>query len=220
MESNQDPTRVADSERGELIERMLLDVIQGQRITKVGDAVISLQKLDGSLKTEEIHDAIKSLERRGDVNLSEGSVKSSFLRNLADVEVNTPFWLAILSTAAIVITTFIFSQDAAWALAKRIAGAIFLFVIPGYVTINAFFARNRLSYIERMALSVGLSLALTSLIGMVLAYGLSGIKLEPIIASMAAFVSVMALLGAYSDFRRRHRSMIIHGSFLTDRSKR
>ena len=218
MESNQDPSQVADSDRGELIERMVLDIIHRHKITKVGDAVVSLQKLDSFLATDEIHDAIKRLERRGEVNLSEENINPSFLRNLTDIEVNAPFWLAIITTITILIATFALPQDGAGDSAKRIAGAIFLFVMPGYVTINAFVARNRLSYVERMAVSVGMSLALVSLIGMVLAYSVEGIRLEPVITSITAFVSIMAFLGAYRDFRRRQQSRISHVRFLADRS--
>ena len=41
---------------------------------------------------------------------------------------------------------------------------------------NAFIARNRLSYVERIAVSIGLSLAIVALVGMVLAYGIAGIS--------------------------------------------
>ena len=218
MESDQDRTQVADSDRGELVERMILDIVHRQHITKVGDIVASLQKLDGFLVTQEIHDAIKRLEERGEVNLSEDRNTSSFLKNLADVEVNAPFWLAIATTAAILVATYALPQGGAWSMARTISGAIFLFVIPGYVITNVFVARNRVSYIERMAISVGLSLASVSLIGMILAYGISGIKLEPIVTSMTAFVSVMAFLGAYVDFRRRRQARGLHSRFVTDRS--
>jgi uncharacterized membrane protein len=218
MESDQNRTKVADSDRGELIERMILDIVHRQHITKVGDAVVSLQRLDGFLTTQEIHDAIKRLEERDEVNLSEEKINPSFLRNLAEVEVNAPFWLAIITTAAILIATFALPQDGVWLLAKRIVGAMFLFVIPGYTIINVLVARNRLSYVERMAISVGLSLASVSLIGMILAYGFAGIRLEPIIASMTAFVSVMAFIGAYINFRRRQQARIFHARFLSDSS--
>ena len=216
MESDQNRTKVADSDRGELIERMILDIVHRQHITKVGDAVVSLQRLDGFLTTQEIHDAIKRLEERDEVNLSEEKINPSFLKNLADVEVNAPFWLAIITTAAILIATFALPQDGVWLLAKRIVGAIFLFVVPGYAITIVLVARNRLSYVERMAISVGLSLASVSLIGMILAYSVAGIRLEPIIASMTAFVSAMAFIGAYVDFRRRQQAKIFHSKFLSE----
>jgi hypothetical protein len=218
MESDQDRTQVADSDRGELIERMILDIVHRQHMTKVGDIVASLRKLDGFLATQEIHDAIKRLEESGEVNLSEESSSNSFLKSLADVEVNAPFWLAIATTAAILVVTYLLPQDGTWLLAKTIAGAVFLFVLPGYVITNVFVARNRLSYAERMAVSIGLSLATVSLIGIILAYGISGIRLEPIITSMTAFVLVMAFLGAYVDFRRRSLVRELHSRFIASRS--
>ena len=219
MESDQDRTKVADSDRGELIERMVLDTIHRQHITKVGDAVVSLQKLDEYLTTQEIHDAIKRLEERDEVYLSEEKSYTSFLRNLADVGLNAPFWLAITTTAAIFIATFALPQDGAWPMIKTIVGAVFLFFIPGYAITGMVVARNRLSHVERMTLSVGLSLAAVSVVGMILAYSAAGIRLESIIASMTAFVSATAFIGAHIDFRRRQHASMMHARFVADRAK-
>lgn len=217
MESNQDTGQVADTERGELIEGMVLDIIHRQNLTKVRDVVGNLQKLDRYVTTDEIHDAIMRLERRNEISLSEVSVEPSFFRNLMDFEPNAPFWIAIIATAAFLLTTFAFPEDDFWSAAKRIAGAVFLFFVPGYAMVNVLIARNRLSYIERMALSVGLSLAVVSVIGILLAYGVAGIRQEPIAASMSVFVAFVALLGAFRDFTRRHGARLSHQKFVGER---
>jgi hypothetical protein len=214
MESNQDTGQVADSERGELIERMVLDVIQRQNLTKVGEVVANLQRFDKFLTTEEIHDAAKRLERRGEVNLSEEKISPSFLRNLGDIQGNAPFWIAILGCIGVLAASFALPQDESWMGVRQAAIAIFLFIIPGYVTTNALIPRNRLSYVERIAVSVGLSLATVALVGVVLAYGISGIKQEPIVISLTALVVALALVGAYKDFRRRHEARTLHRRFL------
>jgi uncharacterized membrane protein len=192
---------------------MVLDIMQRQNLTKMGDVVVNLQKFDKFLNTEEIHDAARRLERRGEINLSEKKISSSFVRNLADVEVNAPFWIAMLSCAAILVTGS-FPEDAIWFELRQVSTAVFLFVIPGYVMTNAFIARNRLSYVERITVSVGLSLAVVALVGIVLAYGIAGIKQQPVIISLVTLVTVLAFVGAYKDFIRRHEAMISHLKFL------
>jgi len=214
MESNQDTGQVADSERGELIERMVLDIIQRQNLTKVGDVVANLQKFDKFLTTEEIHDAAKRLERRGEINLSEEKLSPSFLRNLGDIEGNAPFWISILGCIGVIVASFVLPQDDYWLGARQVAIAVFLFVIPGYAATNALIARNRLSYVERIAVSVGLSLATVALVGIILAYGIAGIGQEPIVVSLTAVVSVLALVAAYKDFKRRHKASALHRRFL------
>jgi uncharacterized membrane protein len=82
---------------------------------------------------------------------------------------------------------------------------------------NAFIARNRLSYVERIAISIGLSLATVSIVGMVLAYGVAGISLEPITGSLAGIITILAFIGAYKDFVRRHHARLSHHKFLAER---
>ena len=218
MEADQDTYQVAESERIELLGGMVLDVIHRQKITKVGDVVASLQKLDKFLSTSEIHEAIKRLENRGEINLSEARAGFSFIRDLGGFEANAPFWIAIIATAAVLAATFALPQDGLWIAAKRIAGAVFLFAVPGYVLSNVLVARNRLSTIERIAVSVGLSLAVVSLLGMVLAYGVAGVKLEPVMASVTAFVVALAFMAAHRDFVRRRQTRVLHLKFLDERS--
>lgn len=214
MESDQDTGQVADSERGELIERMVLDIMHRQHLTKLGDIAVNLQKLDRFLTTEEIHDAARRLERRGEINLSEDRTGSSFLRNLADVEANAPFWIAIVACSVIAIATFVIPQAEYGQAVRRISSAAFLFVIPGYAMTNAFIARNRLSYVERMAVSVGLSLAIVAIIGIILAYGSTGITLEVVMGTLTAVIVALAIVAAYRDFVRRKDVRLAHQGFL------
>jgi len=64
--------------------------------------------------------------------------------------------------------------------------------IPGYVLINVLFPEKKtdkgIDTIERIALSLGLSIAIVPLIGIGLNYTPWGIKLQPIIFSLEAFV--------------------------------
>lgn len=72
----------------------------------------------------------------------------------------------------------------------RIAlGLIFILFLPGYALIAALFPSGEsIDWIERLALSFGLSFAVTPLIGLMLNYTPWGIRLEPIVASIALFI--------------------------------
>jgi uncharacterized membrane protein len=109
---------------------------------------------------------------------------------------------------------FILPQDGIWFGARQVSITVFLFVIPGYVMTNAFIARNRLSYVERIAVSVGLSLATVTLVGIVLAYGIAGVRAEPVVISLVALITVLALIAAYREFVRRHKATTLHRRFL------
>ncbi len=67
--------------------------------------------------------------------------------------------------------------------------------VPGYVLIAALFPRNDdLDWLERAALSLGLSIAVVPLLGLVLNYTPWGIRLDPVLAAVSLFVIAMAVI--------------------------
>ncbi len=76
---------------------------------------------------------------------------------------------------------------------RVVAGLPMVLFVPGYVLIAALFPRqDDLDWIERVALSFGLSIAVVPLIGLVLNYTPWGIRLDPVLLSLAGFTLLMA----------------------------
>lgn len=74
--------------------------------------------------------------------------------------------------------------------------------IPGYVLIAALFPEKKsIDGIERFALSVGLSIAVVPLIGLVLNYTPFGIRLDPIVISLTLFTVIMMIITFYRRAR-------------------
>ncbi|MDO5845135.1 MAG: DUF1616 domain-containing protein [Methanocorpusculum sp.] len=74
--------------------------------------------------------------------------------------------------------------------------------IPGYVLIAALFPEKKsIDGIERFALSVGLSIAVVPLIGLVLNYTPFGIRLDPIVISLVIFTVIMMIITFYRRAR-------------------
>lgn len=85
---------------------------------------------------------------------------------------------------------------------REISGIIFVIFIPGYVLIAALFPKKHdLNIIERLALSIGLSVAISPLIGLALNYTPFGIKLTPIVVALTGFTIIMLII-AYIQRRR------------------
>lgn len=80
---------------------------------------------------------------------------------------------------------------------RAVLGLPLILFIPGYVLIAALFPReDDLDWLERVALSIGLSIAVVPLIGLVLNYTPWGIRLDPVLASISLFVIAMAAVAA------------------------
>jgi uncharacterized membrane protein len=74
--------------------------------------------------------------------------------------------------------------------------------LPGYVFIEALYPRgDDLDELERFALGVGLSIALTPLVGFVLNYTPWGIRLDPITVSISLLTIVLGLIGVYRKYQ-------------------
>ena len=81
---------------------------------------------------------------------------------------------------------------------RIIIGIPFIILFPGYALIATLFPeRKSLDTIERIALSLGLSIAVVPLIGFGLNYTPFGIRLDPILLSLIAFNSVLSIVGIW-----------------------
>jgi uncharacterized membrane protein len=78
---------------------------------------------------------------------------------------------------------------------RYVLGGVFVLFLPGFMLISALYPRSEdLDELERVALSIGLSLAIVPLIGLALNYTPWGIRLEPVMVSLALFSEVMAVV--------------------------
>jgi uncharacterized membrane protein len=85
---------------------------------------------------------------------------------------------------------------------RSILGLILILFIPGYSLIAALFPKKMdLDGIERAALSFGLSVVVTPLIGLALNYTPWGIRLTPILMSLSAFTIIMVFIALIRRWR-------------------
>ncbi|MFP4608265.1 MAG: DUF1616 domain-containing protein [Candidatus Natronoplasma sp.] len=105
--------------------------------------------------------------------------------------------LAAVLLNTLLILAVALTPDSIW---RTILGLPFILFLPGYVLISFLFPEDEpLDHIERIALSFGLSIAITPLIGLALNYTWE-ISLLPILYSQSLFIYTFSLL-AY--LRRR-----------------
>jgi uncharacterized membrane protein len=89
--------------------------------------------------------------------------------------------------------------------------------VPGYALIAALFpGRKGMAGIERMALSFGLSIAVTPLIGLALNFTPFGIRLDPIVVSLSFFTLLCVVAARYRrrELKPEERfSIDFHGAY-------
>jgi len=101
----------------------------------------------------------------------------------------------IIALSLILIAAILAIPDS---FARVVIGLLFILFFPVYALISFLFPKeDDLGIIERMALSFGLSIAITPLIGLGLNYTPFGIRLGPILTCITAFNIVFAFLTEY-----------------------
>ncbi|MBO3802322.1 MAG: DUF1616 domain-containing protein [Candidatus Brockarchaeota archaeon] len=94
-----------------------------------------------------------------------------------------------------------------WVVSRWVFGSLFVIFLPGYAFVEALFVepisgKKELDQIERFALSIGMSLALVPLAGLLLNYTPWGIRLEPIAVSLSSFTLLCATVAAYRKYAK------------------
>lgn len=122
------------------------------------------------------------------------------------------YWITILLAAITAITVFTIPEDAyPLVYVRYVLGAIFVLWLPGYSFIRALFptenqtetSKHSLDTVERTALSIGLSLALVPLIGLLLNYTPWGIRLTPIVLSLLALTTTFATVAVAREHQNQ-----------------
>ncbi|MEM3980832.1 MAG: DUF1616 domain-containing protein [Ignisphaera sp.] len=112
-------------------------------------------------------------------------------------------WLWVVAfLAIIIILTIALTPLIPWAIYIRyVIGSLTVLFLPGYVTVEALYPKeDELTSLERLALSIGLSLAIVPLIGLILNYTPWGIRLTSVVIALIVYTMVIAMVASYRKY--------------------
>ncbi len=189
------------SKSREALKKHIVRLIKMKKANTVSD-VIGLVSRKYRIDENEVIDAIKSLHEEGKISLEPPPVPaSSMLEYLLRIE-NLWFPLALISIAVTMLSIYIIPPGSMFKPVRWVFGSIFVLFLPGFLTVEALFPDPReLDNIERLALSMGLSLAITPLIGLLLNYTPWGIRLNPTVVSLSMYSLFISIVAAYRKFK-------------------
>ena len=126
------------------------------------------------------------------------------------------FWITTILVIAAAASVFTIPEDAfPIVYARYILGSLFVLFLPGYSFIKALFPKEvpfktrseELDNIERAALSIGMSLALVPLTGLLLNYTPWGIRTTPITLSLLALTTAFAIAAIIREYQMSRPSV-------------
>jgi len=133
-------------------------------------------------RTDQSVEALLALQREKKVTVQE-SVPYASLSSYALSPYSLWFWAA--AGAVFLSLALIWATSGVALYLRYVFGSALVLFLPGYALIEALYPKRELDELTRFALSIGLSLALVPLTGLVLNYTPFGIRLLPVAISLA-----------------------------------
>ncbi|MGC9227721.1 DUF1616 domain-containing protein [Caldivirga sp.] len=133
--------------------------------------------------------------KRGELNVESEPVDNTvmFLFSIEGVW----YWVTLALTLASVAAVMLINNGPLMPI-RYALGALSVLFLPGYALIEALYPRgDEVSPLERLALSIGLSLAVVPLVGLLLNYTPWGIRLIPVVASDAVLTIALLTVAAF-----------------------
>lgn len=184
-------------ERAETIIRIIKE-----RKPKTVKQLATLVKEKLHIPEQEIVEFIIRLQSEGKISLAKQPLQiSPNLTTYLKTEQALWYWVTIAVSTATAAFVFIIPDDFyPWVYIRYVLGTIFVLWLPGYTFIKTLFpvkppikkSEKGLDTIERIALSLGMSLALVPIIGLLLNYTPWGIRLTAIVLSLLTLTIVFA----------------------------
>lgn len=199
------PKKPAEDE----LDQQIIRTVETAKPESVQQLIDQVQALSSKPK-QEILNRIMHLEQEEKIHLkppptSTPTKFSSYLRSNHAVW----YWITMTLTLATMLVVFVVPEnDFPLVYIRYVLGIIFILWLPGYAFIKALFPQtlpftralahslgtteNNLDTIERIALSLGMSIALVPIVGLLLNYTPWGIRLTPTVLSLLALTIVFA----------------------------
>jgi len=176
------------------LDRILIKLVEEKKPTSVRQ-LVNLTKSETILVPEQkIIQHILQLQSQGKLKLKEPLIEtpprlSTYLKTTEA----TWYWITIILATTTALTVFTIQENSYPLIyIRNILGAIFVLFLPGYSLIKLLFPKKEIDNIERTVLSIGMSLALVPITGLILNYTPWGIKTTPITLSLLTLTILFA----------------------------
>ena len=140
--------------------------------------------------------------RKGELEVEDPDPPGDFATYLTRLDYALWYWTSLIILFLAALSVYTSNTIIGMNLLRVILGSIVVLFLPGYATIETLYPDDKdLSNLERLALSIGLSLAVVPLIGLVLNYTPWGIRLNPIVTTLTIYTTTILTIAAYRKYQ-------------------
>jgi L-cystine uptake protein TcyP (sodium:dicarboxylate symporter family) len=198
------------------LTRTILEVINEEKPQSIRQLVVILRERFGFAE-EEIIKSVTKLQVEGLIKLENQAMQSNTFTTYLKTGEAIWYWVIIITGLLTAATVFTISENMyPWIYARNVLGVVFVLFMPGYSFVKAFFPNNvfaetsrseSLETIIRFALSIGMSIALVSIVGLLLYFSPWSLDLTTEVLSLLAFTSVFATAAVVKEYRAKSRGL-------------
>jgi len=131
-------------------------------------------------------------------------MSASKFRNFLLSDEGRWYWVIVAITLLSATATFVIPENAFLLVyVRHVLGSLLVLYLPGYCFIKIVFRLNKLQQLERIVLSIGMSILFVFIIGLVLNYTPWGITPIPIIFSLFLLTLVLATIALIKEYKAK-----------------
>jgi hypothetical protein len=207
LDENKELMRMTDA-----LTQDIIQIIKEEKPNNVRQLEVLLQqKL--KLPKSQVLNIILKLQEQGEIELMRQPPPTS--PNLASyLRTNQALWYWItiaLATLTLAAVFFIPKSLVPWIYIRNTVGVVFVLWLPGFTLIKALFpikvpftiANDKLATVERIGLSLGMSLTLVPIVVLLLNSTPWGIDLSPIVFSLFTIVVIFATVAVIREHQAK-----------------
>jgi uncharacterized membrane protein len=194
-----------------LTKELIIEVVGTQKPQNTNELIQLIIEKTG-LPKQNITNLIIQLETENRLQFNKQTNQPTDIKQYAKSKKTVWFTATIALCIATVLAVFTIGEETyPLTYIRQVLGVIFVLFLPGYAFIKLLFPSKMpivfqtntetMDNIERIALSIGMSLAIVPMVGLVLNYTPWGIRITPITLSLLSLTVMFAVAAAIREFQ-------------------
>jgi predicted Zn-ribbon and HTH transcriptional regulator len=184
------------------LETVILDILETKQPDSVEELVHLVQE-QVDIKLEDIEKEVKILIRKGMVSLESPTRHKESFSSFLSPKKSLWFWI-IIGTSLLSFASIVFIPETGTPLSyiRYIFAFVLVAFLPGYCLTETLFPRETaLDTIERFTFSIGLSFAVTAIVGLFLSFTPISLTLATSLPALGSLVIVLATVALIRKYK-------------------
>jgi len=184
------------------LEKVILEILETKQPENVKELVQLVQE-QVDTTPEDIKKEVKKLHRKELVSIEEPTRHKENFSSFLSLRKSRWFWI-VIGTSILSFVSILFIPETGTPLSylRYIFAFVLVAFLPGYCLTETLFPReDALDIIERLTFSIGLSFAVTALVGLFLSFTPLSLTLTTALPALGSLVIVLAIVALIRKYK-------------------